>query len=729
MKVIRNTLAVLICVLLFSAIVMATGTKPSPNRYLDDFPSSVSWKVDNDGLSSFWATRYDGQIIYWGTNGSDIVQAAVNASSAAGGGCVYVMPGSFSGSVTVKDGVRLILEKGASGLTVAVNAGATSVLEDWNSGVTDYYYSGSVVAYINWTAGTTDLVPSWQGSWNTTVQQVIDAYSGMAWKGGWNTTVAQIVNATLSGAWSGTWNSTVVSIIAGASISWSKITDANLTVQQLVVAYQDFAWQGGWNTTVAQLIETQTWLNTTNVNVSGNVYFNQGQAVNMTTWNGAAFPSNPVEAQPFELTTNHTYWYWNSTAWVSLLGGTGATGPAGPAGSSNVTLPYTYIVFTNATSNYAENANGNIAYSGSNPRVVLESVYTALGSAGGSVFIKAGNYQMDQWITTMGNNTVTYGEGRASRLYVPASQPDNWGSYTIFAPDNVQNVTIRDLCVDGQDFQNNATTKFAGMIWIKNGCRHINIENVYVVNVREYGVLISSTTTEVFDVNIKHCTFIRGGLWNCITFWGGGGVDVHDCSVDGNYFEGWFDIGINVQGTNCYSIAITNNVLYKSGTGDAGSETPAAGFGIKIEASRDNFVSNNLISAVNRGISDDANVLCYRNTFTNNHVILSGLSAVVARAGICVSGCNETVTDNTVEGGFYSGGYGIVVGGLGDNNTFVGNTIKQAGTYAFGGVYLDSGNNYNDFVANNYRTCSPVWTNYGTGNLNQCYFDDGGYHA
>jgi hypothetical protein len=80
-----------------------------------------------------------------GSNDDPVIQYAIDTLSAAGGGSVGVRAAAYSASVVLKNGVRLVIEKGATGITVSVNAGATCWLEDYNGAVKYFYLAGSLV--------------------------------------------------------------------------------------------------------------------------------------------------------------------------------------------------------------------------------------------------------------------------------------------------------------------------------------------------------------------------------------------------------------------------------------------------------------------------------------------------------------------------------------------------------------------------------------------------------
>ena len=66
------------------------------NIYLDDIPTSTSYKIDNDG-TNVWATRYDGKIVSSGnfaSASSTVIQAAIDDMPSRGGE-IYFMPGEY----------------------------------------------------------------------------------------------------------------------------------------------------------------------------------------------------------------------------------------------------------------------------------------------------------------------------------------------------------------------------------------------------------------------------------------------------------------------------------------------------------------------------------------------------------------------------------------------------------------------------------------------------------
>jgi len=63
-------------------IAASPGFTP-PDIYLDGLPSTVSYVVETDG-TYYWATRYDGKILFSGTNKQTTVQSTINALTTGG---------------------------------------------------------------------------------------------------------------------------------------------------------------------------------------------------------------------------------------------------------------------------------------------------------------------------------------------------------------------------------------------------------------------------------------------------------------------------------------------------------------------------------------------------------------------------------------------------------------------------------------------------------------------
>jgi parallel beta-helix repeat protein len=397
-----------------------------------------------------------------------------------------------------------------------------------------------------------------------------------------------------------------------------------------------------WNTG-AYGIYGATWLNSTNINLSGNLYFNQGQAINMTLWSGTSFPASPVVGQPFYRTDLGALYYYNGT-WVAT--GTGATGPAGASGTV-LGLPFSFLVFINTTATYMLNGtDGTIPYSSTNASVLIKNAINNASAIKGSVFIKAGNYPISPNIDANFNNTLIMGEGIGTRLYLPNDQPHggsgDYAYHQVFAIVNCENVTIQNLCIDGNYLNNDWVTGQKSLLQIRNS-HYVTIQNCWVLNGRTFGISIQAYSgEESYGVKVLN-NILRKTMWNPIETLSYGGV-VHNCLIQGNVITEFCDIGIaapndNVQ--NSKEISIINNVIFGNATG-YGSETPNGGWGIRLEAGIRCTISGNTVSQCNRGYGDSAGGynLVTGNTFQmNNTNALNGMEIWTS---------NNTITNNYI---------------------------------------------------------------------------------
>jgi len=142
------------------AYVVSNGGFSAPNIYLDDLPSTASYTVKTDD-TYFWAVRYDGKIPTGmsGTNDDLVIQYAINNCTSSGGS-VLVKSGSYTASVTLKDNVTLILDKGAKGITVSIDSGADGTLVDYQNGIRKEWVAGVLYTFMDLRTGKL----WWQGS-------------------------------------------------------------------------------------------------------------------------------------------------------------------------------------------------------------------------------------------------------------------------------------------------------------------------------------------------------------------------------------------------------------------------------------------------------------------------------------------------------------------------------------------------------------------------------------
>ena len=107
-----------------------------------DYIETASYVIFKKGSTFYSKNGQTGEV----TNSNDdetLIQSAITATS-TNGGTVYIKAGSYSASVTLKDKVHLIVEKGATGINVSIDSGATCWIEDFNADKTWFYVNGSL---------------------------------------------------------------------------------------------------------------------------------------------------------------------------------------------------------------------------------------------------------------------------------------------------------------------------------------------------------------------------------------------------------------------------------------------------------------------------------------------------------------------------------------------------------------------------------------------------------
>lgn len=97
----------------------------------------------------------EGGIVYAKTGNTgqvtvSTIQACIDAVTPfPGGGSIIIKNGTYSEAVTVKNATRLVIDKGALGITFTVAALATCIIEDYNTCINWFYASGVLMLQYN----------------------------------------------------------------------------------------------------------------------------------------------------------------------------------------------------------------------------------------------------------------------------------------------------------------------------------------------------------------------------------------------------------------------------------------------------------------------------------------------------------------------------------------------------------------------------------------------------
>ena len=116
--------------------------------------SYVVWQYN----STYYACRNMSTNIvnYFGTSDDAAIQWGVDRCTLHGGSVYVKAPtytGTYSASVTLKDNVTLILDKGARGITVTIDSGADSTLVDYENGYRKEWVAGVLYTFMDLRTG------------------------------------------------------------------------------------------------------------------------------------------------------------------------------------------------------------------------------------------------------------------------------------------------------------------------------------------------------------------------------------------------------------------------------------------------------------------------------------------------------------------------------------------------------------------------------------------------
>lgn len=136
------------------------------NSTLSAFRKSNSYLVSLVDAYACLQSGTNASLREYSTNHTMIIDDGLGNASVSGGS-VYIAEGAYSASVILKTNTRLVIEKGATGITVtSVAAGANCILDDFNSGVFKYYKNGALYTQFDYANGTQFW---WQGENRTGV--------------------------------------------------------------------------------------------------------------------------------------------------------------------------------------------------------------------------------------------------------------------------------------------------------------------------------------------------------------------------------------------------------------------------------------------------------------------------------------------------------------------------------------------------------------------------------
>jgi hypothetical protein len=329
----------IVTVLLAAGFAASQGVNVSVNVNLEARVEALENRVDipvNSTLSAFrksnsyivslvdtYACLQNGsqaKLCDFSTNHSRPIMVGLGNAS-LNGGSVYIAEGSYSASIILKNNTRLVIDDGAKGITISgVDPSASCIVDDFNSGSFRYYANGLLYSQFDYVHGNLLTVSA---NLTTIYVNTIDSITGNVVK------ILRLIVENGTSFPSGPsvgylffrkdWSTLCVydgSVWVNCSGGGGAGPDLSMYLLQNGSRPLTADWNvGGYG------IYGVTWLNTTNINLNGgNIYFNQGQAVNMTFWKGTSFPENSVAGQPFFRTDLNGLYVYNGTAWLQSSG-------------------------------------------------------------------------------------------------------------------------------------------------------------------------------------------------------------------------------------------------------------------------------------------------------------------------------------------------------------------------------------------------------------------------
>ena len=133
-----------------------------------------------------------------------------------------------------------------------------------------------------------------------------------------------------------------------------------------------------------------------------------------------------------------------------------------------------------------------------------EAILNAIAMIGNgitSLYFPAGTYLVSEDLPLTSNMTV-YGDGSNSVIMREGTSLTN---YNVFSCTDLENVTIRDICVEGERSSHDGTSGEWGMCIGLYGCKHITIKNCKLTDGWGDGVYIGNSETGCEDITIDNC--------------------------------------------------------------------------------------------------------------------------------------------------------------------------------------------------------------------------------
>jgi parallel beta-helix repeat protein len=272
-----------------------------------------------------------------------------------------------------------------------------------------------------------------------------------------------------------------------------------------------------------------------------------------------------------------------------------------------------------------QDATDDYVCDGTADDVQLQQALDAVPAEGGTVYVKAGEYDMTATVT-IPSNCMLMGSGRSTIFKANASMG---GTTNVFKNSDSSggntNIVVCDLAIDGN--QANRTGRAVGS---DNQGMNLLFEKV-----------TDSTVKNIFSYDATQCAItLSGGSGKCtITENTVYGCWNHNILLSGGYFSA----------VGCDKNVISNNISYEAGSDGAVVATQGVGIEVANYACENTVVGNLSYDNIEGGIH------CYkssqRNTITGNVCLNNGQAGIA----MVVDSSYNVIADNYIEGSTQAG--------------------------------------------------------------------------
>ena len=469
-----------------------------------------------------------------------------------------------------------------------------------------------------------------------------------------------------------------------------------------------------------------------------------------------SLPSDPVSLVVGEMWYNSVSEQFKCYNGSVIVLSSGATGPAGPAGTANG-LPYSYLIFNNATATYMVNGTtGQVDYQSTNASNMIN--FAISNTTFGTVVLQSGSHSISSAIIPKSNVTLSLMAGAIlTRVVASTGYMFDADSISDFHLIGQPHVMIDCNSLYGFDFDQvtfcsienlEIKNSLSGAIYLKRSNDSV-LRNLYVhawdkAAASSHCIEIDGSSRNVLDHLIVDGIDANAAARVCV--WVGNNYYATMESGDNKILGGWYknsptDNGIYISGVyNQTIIGTTISGCHASDHGglklrpsikaqvsdlrimDCWGGIEVSTSGARFDNSEFNYVQAIITDSVGYGVNvvtDAANENVTGNVFdliitnvTAGHGLNFGTSytncfltgntfqlteSLINKAGVSMS-CSETsssVSYNTITGYFNRTGTAGFSGGIRINNAnCTNNYFHVFSNYDLGGDYVvDSGTN------------------------------------